>query len=105
MKAIYKYPIARGPGEFNITIPIDAEIVSCESQKGDIFLWAIVEISTAQNVSNRKVRIVGTGHNFPFNHKTDQWKFFRTIVVEDWVWHVFLETTEANVRELSKQGT
>lgn len=67
MKKIYKYPI---PIEdfFTIRMPQNANVLMVNTQKSEVFIWAIID--TDEPMIDRPFIILGTGMNVPngFNH-------------------------------------
>ncbi len=82
MKTVYKYPLAI---ESSIPMPEGAQVLSVQTQHGQVQLWALVD-PDATPVS-RKFRIVGTGDPI----KGDPGVFIDTFQMSggDLVFHVF----------------
>lgn len=85
MKTIYKYPIEL-TDEFEIEMPIGAEIISVHTQNGIPYLWAIVD---CPNTELRKFSLIGTGN--PLENEFSKEDFIGTFLVyEDaLVFHLF----------------
>jgi len=60
MKKIYKYPVEVADVQ-TILLPIGAQILSVQEQKGKPYIWAIVNPET--DSEPRRFRLYGTGHN------------------------------------------
>lgn len=88
MNAIWKYPL-EVVDEQIIQMPGHASIVSVQVQYGTPCLWAVVNPATAraQSQRGRKIRIVGTGHDFDASNL----KYIGTFQLLDgkFVGHVF----------------
>ena len=72
MKNIYKYPV-----EDEVELPVDAEILSVQTQNGQPVFWAIVD-SEAKTIK-RRFAVVGTGHEL----EHDGAKFIGTFQLQD----------------------
>lgn len=59
MKTIYKYPI-QIEDYLNIEMPKDAQILSIQTQNGELQMWALVDNKSP--LVERKFKLVGTGH-------------------------------------------
>ena len=84
---IWKFPLIRPSnsyGRIEIDMPFSAEILSCQEQNGQLFLWAMVD--TENPVRPRAFYIAGTGKQL----NTDiPLKFIDTVKQGVFVWHVF----------------
>jgi len=60
MKRIFKYGIPP-TDHFELVLPLNAEILTFQSQKGSFYIWAIVE--EGSNDEKRYFRLAGTGHD------------------------------------------
>lgn len=73
-----------------IEMPMNAEIISCKIQNGNICLWAIVETDTPYE--ERTFRIAGTGHPLELQYVTrEDMTYIDTIVgfMGGLVFHIF----------------
>lgn len=84
MKTIYKYPIDLD-AEFSLLLPQGAQVLSIQQQRGDIFLWALVDKTAMKE--ERRFRTVGTGHSVPDGNL----KHIATVQDSIFVWHFFEE--------------
>lgn len=82
MKTIYKYALSP---DGRIVLPIDAKILSIQSQNGEPVLWALVDPSN--NNVLRKLRVYGTGHTCGSLAE----KFIATVQLGELVFHFFEE--------------
>ena len=82
MKKIYKYKI---PKNGLIEIPCKAEVLSANSQNGEIFIWALVDISIVMTEA-RVFEIIGTGFEFV---NCEKYNFINTVFVDEYVFHIF----------------
>lgn len=87
MNKIYKYEIDL-TDEQVITLPESAKILSIIEQRNHIMLYALVDIEHVNTTTNKKIRIVGTGQQFP---DSELWDFVSTVSLDGglFVWHVF----------------
>jgi len=87
MKVIYKFPLKTTDYQ-EIYLPVDAEILTVQTQRGVPCLWALVEED--DRMTKHGITIVGTGH--PVG---DVGKYIGTYqlnsgdMVGDMVFHVF----------------
>lgn len=85
--AIYKYPLSlRASSE--LTMPAPGRIVHVAMQAGDPYVWAIVWPDCGETIT-RKLRIIGTGHEYDPTGLTH----IATFQQPPFVWHVFEEMT------------
>jgi hypothetical protein len=84
MKTIYKYAIDTRD-LIKIDMPVGAEILSLQTQKGEPCLWALVDTEAPKEV--RVFEIYGTGHPVDDDPK----KFLGTFQLRggDLIFHVF----------------
>ena len=84
----FNYQIWRFPLELtdsqNVLMPSDSKILSVKEQHGQLFLWAMVD-GTGRPI-RRRITIVGTGTPLP---GSDMGKFIDSVVMDNFVWHVF----------------
>lgn len=85
-KVIYKYPL-QIIDEQAVQLPSGAQVLTAQVQHGLLQLWALVD--TSQPIAVIRLRIVGTGHDFP---DADQWRYLSTVQVDGGalVFHIFL---------------
>lgn len=83
---IWKFPLKIEDRQ-TISMPVGAKILTCQTQGGKPFLWALVnsELETA----DRYIAIVGTGN--PIAFEESELKYISTIQIYngDLVFHVF----------------
>lgn len=60
MKTIYKYPI-KVTDEQTLKLPVNAKILTVQTQNDTPCIWALVDTSEAQT-ENVDIRVYGTGH-------------------------------------------
>ena len=84
MKTIYKYTLT-GLDKGRLELPVGAEILTVQEQRGMVCLWAIVEPKAKKET--RVFKIFGTGHDIPDNPG----KYINTFMTDGgaFVWHVF----------------
>lgn len=82
MKKIYKYKI---PKNGLIELPYKAEVLSANSQNGEIFIWALVDVSI-NTIETRIFEIIGTGFEFV---NSEKYNFINTIFMDEYVFHIF----------------
>jgi hypothetical protein len=63
MATVWKYPIPRDPGAFELEVPASAKVLSVLQQHGDPMLWMLVERGNAKE--SRQFMWVETGESFP----------------------------------------
>ena len=82
MKTIWKFRIT---GDQTIEMPGGAKVLCVQEQKGDPYLWALVDSDTP--TSKRAFSIFGTGHDVP----SDPGSYIGTFQLNDgqFVFHVF----------------
>lgn len=85
---IWKF-ILQITGEQTVMMPIDAQLLSIQMQRGNLCVWAKVE--TDGKLEPRKFEIIGTGHPIPSLVGTGQRRDHLATVQADMglVWHVF----------------
>lgn len=85
MKAIWKYELEIADRQ-EVYIPQGAEILAVDNHKGGLCVWALVDKdSTIQEPI--AFRIVGTGNPF----EDTGLKYLDSVVIDPFVWHVFVE--------------
>lgn len=93
VKAVYKYVLTDVVGEAqHVPMQVGAEIVSCQVQRGNIMLWAIVDLDAELEVRHFLIEV--TGYPLPGNPV----RYLGTVQLEGGtlVFHVFeLVTTRA----------
>lgn len=82
MKKIYKYKI---PKNGLIELPYKSEVLSANSQNGEIFIWALVDVSI-NTIETRIFEIIGTGFEFV---NSEKYNFINTIFMDEYVFHIF----------------
>ena len=82
MKTIYKYPLIVG-GENIIGMPSGAKVLDVQSQRGELVLWAIVDLQNPFEA--RHFDVIGTGFSLP--DEADQ--YIASVQLGPLVWHVF----------------
>lgn len=87
MKTIWKFPLVI-KDEQTITIPGGAKILTVQLQKGDLYIWAIVDPN--EPLRDRTIYVRGTGHplNFSINKAIRYVGTFQ-LSAGDLVFHVF----------------
>jgi len=91
MKTIYKYQVPI-EGAFKLRLPIEAVILSFQSQHGMPCIWAMVE--TAHINEDRRFRLYGTGHSIetiPNNRSLHYIGTAQQSQTPPLVWHLFEE--------------
>lgn len=81
MKVIFKYKLILDGSQI-IDMP-PGEILCVQLQKGDPFIWALVDEKAAH--VKREIEIFGTGHDMPPVTR----KYIGTFQQDGFVWHVF----------------
>lgn len=86
-KTIWKFPI-EVTDNWNIVMPIGAEILSVQTQGGIPHMWALVDPEAEAEV--RKFEIFGTGHKVECNENIER-KFIDTFQMSNLglVFHMF----------------
>lgn len=60
MKTIYKYKVPV-KDRFFLRLPVGAEILTVQTQYGEVAMWAIVDNNAEKEM--REFRVAGTGHD------------------------------------------
>lgn len=86
MQAIYKYSLERK--EFNvIRLPINAQVLSVESQGSTIYVWGLVDKEETETVEF-EFRTFGTGYTI--NPNINDYKFLGTVNLDNSsMFHIF----------------
>lgn len=79
---IYKYPLQLTDTQV-IMMPRRAEILDVQVQKGQIQLWAMVDVE--EPLTPRTFHIIGTGNKFTKKGR----RYISTIQDGAFVWHIF----------------
>lgn len=89
MSTIYKYPLT--PGRTILALPSGAQALTVQMQRGEPFLWALVD--TSKPPERRVFDVFATGHSVPDDAR---FVYVATFQMDDGalVWHVF-ETPHA----------
>jgi len=91
MKRIFKYKIERS--NYELQLPIDAEILSAGVQGGDVVVWALVEEHA--ETEKRTLRVVETGGEAPYGgmpYGQIDIEFINTVFMGGLVFHIFIDT-------------
>jgi hypothetical protein len=94
---VWKYPVEI-IGQFQLAIPQDGQILSCQDQppgSGRFHLW--VRINPAAPKELRTFRVYGTGHRMPFVPSIETLDFVATVQTPPYVWHIFEQLTPEQV--------
>ena len=95
METICKYPLGI-VGCQTVDMPEGSKILSVAEQDGDICFWAQV---TANNPPvKRMIEIAGTGNPYPPSDGAVR-VFLGTVVMGQFVWHVFEKLPEPNMSD------
>lgn len=85
LRQVWKYDVESG----SVSMPLGAEILSVQMQRGVITLWALVDPTAP--VVTRSFVVVGTGHDLPDGNLM----YRGTVQAGTFVWHVFERLTVA----------
>ena len=87
MLSVYKYQVPIRD-YFNLTLPLNAEVLHVDIQYNEMQLWALVDPNTGPG-EIRRFRLVGTGHEI--TEKQKNLKYINTFFMYEGalVWHVF----------------
>ena len=90
MKKIYKY-ILKTVRKQNIFMSTGAKILSVQSQKGQICIWAIVDTDDPCDLIEHEIYIEGTG--YLLIDDLENYRFLSTVQIlnGNLVWHVFIK--------------
>lgn len=88
MRAIYKY-LAGPPGEFTVTMPKGAKVLSCHNQRETPYMWAVADPD--EPVERRRFYLAGTGTGHPLEYNPDYLRFIGTALFAEGtlVYHLF----------------
>jgi hypothetical protein len=86
MKTIYKYEI--GFPRSVILLPAACTILSCQIQRGTIFVWA--EVNPDEPDVEVEFECFGTGHSLPPDHH-EYLTYLNTVQDGPLVWHVYIK--------------
>ena len=85
---IWKYELLVNDTQ-SVDMPVNAEILSVDSQRGTLFLWAMVD---ADEMKEKRVfEVIGTGNPVPQGMGTER-RFIGTVLMGPFAWHVFERT-------------
>lgn len=84
MATIFKYEVL--PGLNTISIPQSSRILSAGAQNNSVFIWVLTTNNTQTEAKH--VFVSGTGHPIE-NELAEQLNFINTVIVGEFVWHVF----------------
>lgn len=80
-KSIWKYQVSFGP-DFDIELPIGADIVHAGVQNNDVYIWACVYTKAPKGT--RSFKPIATGEEIPFNAQ-----YIATVQTDNgYVWHI-----------------
>jgi len=87
MKRIFKYEIPVAD-HFELELPVGAEVLTFQSQKGGFYIWAIIE--EGLDIEKRYFRLAGTGHDLTEDYPKIK-KYIGTAQIADGglVFHLF----------------
>lgn len=92
MRTIWKFDLL-GESEQVVRMPQGAQLIHVGHQEGTFLrLWAIVDDDMARPTEDRRIAIVGTGHQMPESATPDN--HIATVIEGSFVWHVFDITEE-----------
>jgi hypothetical protein len=86
---VYIYPIEVTDQQV-ISLPEGAEILTAQVQRGQVCLWARVDAANSATLTERKIRVAGTGHSVSL-----AWHYIGTVQLlgGDLVFHFFEEVS------------
>ena len=90
MKTIYKYQL--DPKILKLQMPVDANIITAQSQSNEICIWA--EIDTEAATEEITFEVFGTGHDIPLEPLGTERKYIGTALLYDetLVLHIYQQT-------------
>jgi hypothetical protein len=92
MRTIHKFALPDTVGEYEVTMPRNADILCVQMQRGYPYLWALVDDAAPEE--KRHVAVIGTGWELPAGIGRSE--YLGTYQVDGgFVWHVFV--TKPNV--------
>ena len=89
MKRIFKYDVP-ATDHFELELPLDAEVLTFQSQKESFYIWAIINDEEGLNDEKRYFRLAGTGHDLTEDYPKIK-KYIGTAQIMDGglVFHLF----------------
>ena len=89
MVTIWKFPIPI-TDHFEITMPEGSQVLSFQTQKGEPYIWVLVDPS--QLPGSKKFRLAGTGHMI---EEEGGYKYIGStqMMGGDLIWHLFEKVT------------
>lgn len=60
MRTIWKFPVEMG--RFELSLPVDAEVLSVQVQQGVPQMWVLLDPDPEQDTMLRAFEVFGTGH-------------------------------------------
>lgn len=90
-KSVWKFPL-KVEDQFHVQMPVDAEILSVQVQRGAVCAWALCPVSPDAPKAPRYFVCVGTGHEY-VDHYFQSLRFLGTVQLNegDLVFHYFEE--------------
>ena len=87
MKAIWKYQLVISSEVQVFLIPKGAEVLTCQMQYGEPFLWVVVDTHASRE--DRSFAVVGTGYEIP-DEKAERMTYISTVQqgLGHLVWHI-----------------
>lgn len=86
MRKIFKYKL-KVEDKQRLSIPMDAEILSIQTQGNDVCLWALVDPGMVEQ--EVVIFCVGTGHDFWIDKEANYPHHLGTVQQGVLVWHFF----------------
>lgn len=93
MRTIWKFPLKITDYQW-IEVPLESEILSVQSQHGQLCLWA--EVDSDSSKSRWTVYVIGTGNPLPEMHGTH----VGSVIMNPFVWHVYVSKGYSREEEL-----
>ena len=87
----YRVSLATPQGCGAVAMPEGSKIVHVDTQRGGVYVWAVVDVPPAQAIERRRLGFVGTGVAVP-----EGWEYVGTAATVDrsLIWHVYEEPAE-----------
>lgn len=85
MTAIWKFKLELS-SEQTIKVPCGARPLCAQPQAGSICIWMQLEAND-KPLTERSVRIVGTGHPF----EAQGLQYIGSVQIQSFVWHIYIE--------------